>query len=211
MRKNSPCFGFLICGYKGNGKTYFGEEVLPSVLLSDNPSFDNKLITDRYDVYFSEEFVSPSLQRGSISEVQTLAFANALKDEFCKERCISRQFLESCKEYYRSELYHFSMKKRAEDNNYYTKKVVEEFLYFGDNACVIITDFRQPEEYIYLTQKFPSTIWITVEIQKGPPSTPVEMVPDTKSKRLPVIKEEDVMEGRLDLFTSDIILTRRFT
>jgi hypothetical protein len=192
-----PSEGFLICGKKTHGKSYFGENILPAVLLSTTPTFSNILITKQYKVrgYYT--------QTPRVNLVEVFAFADALKKDFCEDAGISRGDLEKSKEEYRGRLFEYSKIKRTGFQDYYTEKVADCIKGSDVSNAVVITDFRQPEEYEYLKKRFGSIPWTIVRI--------VDHLKDAESGRLKASYDlvEDPMEGFLKDVKADITLFRK--
>jgi hypothetical protein len=184
--RRPPIYGFLICGHKTHGKTFFGETVLPSVLLSQDRSIRNISVTKQYSV---SGFVT---QLKSVNSVRCYAFADIIKIELCKSLGISIEELEENKENYRNDIFEFANKARLTDSDYYTKHVADSITGSEVENAVIITDFRQPEELEYLRKRFRNTEWITIKIID--PSKP--------------ILTDDRMEIMLEGFYTDVTLTR---
>ena len=196
-------YGFLICGHKTHGKTYFGQNILPSVIMCGE-----------IDTLLENYTVSGDLSiLPKVGNLQFLAFADELKKEFCKIEGITLQTLEENKEMYRSGLFELSKINRKKDTDYYTKLVADSMSLSKIGLCpfkaVIITDFRQPEEYIYLKERFEQTLWITIRIihpkiacaQIGH----APLIVDSTFKTV----SEDPMENKLNNFPVDIELTRK--
>ena len=68
-------YGFLICGHKTHGKTYFGQNILPSVIMCGE-----------IDTLLENYTVSGDLSiLPKVGNLQFLAFADELKKEFFKK------------------------------------------------------------------------------------------------------------------------------
>jgi hypothetical protein len=186
---HQPVYGFLICGQKTHGKTYFGYNILPPVLLTENCIYNSDVIRKEYNVFLTDKTNDLEF---NVKSVTVTAFADHLKREFCSNHRITLSELEKNKEKYRQDLFSFATKMRMNDNDYYTKKVAEYIESIG-NDSVVITDFRQLEEYNYLIKRFPKTKWHTIEIRD--PVKPVDLT--------------DPMENKLYNFRKDWIFSRR--
>ena len=132
-------------------------------------------------------------QFSPIKDVQLFAFADALKDDFCQFKGITREYLEENKGEFRCEMYDLSVEKRALDNDHYTKLVAKSIIESQYTGTVVFTDFRQPEELAYMRKMFRNTEW-----------TVVKVVDETKS-----VDERDPMEMKLIDFNVDVTLTRK--
>ncbi|OGI01981.1 MAG: hypothetical protein A2Y25_08405 [Candidatus Melainabacteria bacterium GWF2_37_15] len=132
-----------------SGKQYSGKDTVASILLEMLPDF------------------------------KLAPLANALKEEFSEEKNLSVAEVERNKPLYRAELIELGNKRRAEDPDYWIKKVLDS------EGNIIISDARLKHE-IDIFEKY-GAIKIRVESDRT-----------QRAKRGKLVKEDDTTETDLD-------------
>lgn len=155
----------LISGYKRHGKNTFSRFIMKDETLSNSIEFTIPP--------FSISLFQNSYPRDTFNEVsfagylKTLAARNLEKSvewiEDNKDNSISQNNTCTVREY----LIQLASKKRDKNNDYFAEKIN----IFPDKIN-IITDFRFPNEYVYLREKYPNSRIFTVRVIRLGENTP---------------------------------------
>lgn len=135
-----------------SGKQFSGKDVVAGILLDILPDFKH------------------------------VALANAIKAEFEEQKQITLREIERNKHLYRAELIELGKKRRAEDIDYWIKKVLTE------KGNIIISDLRL--KYELKTFKKQGAISVRVESDR-----------EERAKRGHIVHENDLTETELDNIT----------
>ena len=148
---------FLVSGYKGHGKDHFFR-----VLQGEEPWTYN-------EDYFT-----------TINLAYRFAFADPLKDLYCRLTGITREELETNEEMYRKGLFSLSRKARKKDDDVFTREIgsaIEDLFKIPHPTTAVITDFRQMSEYNHIMARFRNRCVIkTVRIVSLTAPTPDDSV-----------------------------------
>jgi hypothetical protein len=131
----------LVGGYKRHGKDHFFNNLLSKKGLVD------------YSYVSGLDKISLDLIH------KRLAFADYLKEEYSRRINVPVEEIEKHKEAHRSFLIKLALELRSMDKYIFTKiisdKIEDEIKNAnGEKKSFVITDFRQPDEYGYLINKY---------------------------------------------------------
>ena len=144
---------------------------------------NNKKIIVISGKQFSGKDTVANLISEYMPDFKRIGLADALKAEFGKEKDITLSEIEMNKPIYRADLIALGNKRRAEDPDYWIKRVIET------EGNIIVSDIRLPHE-------------LDTFIEQGAIAIRVESSREERSKRGHLVSEDDPTETALDEFKS---------
>ena len=132
---------------------------------------------------FSGKDVVASIITDILPDFKHVALARAIKTEFEKQKNLTLKEIERNKHLYRAELIELGNKRRAEDPDYWIKKVLAE------KGNIIISDLRLK----YELKTFKKLDAISIRVESGR---------EERAKRGHIVQENDLTETELDTVTN---------
>ena len=132
---------------------------------------------------FSGKDVVAGIILDILPDFKHVALSRAIKTEFEEQKNITLKEIERNKHLYRAELIELGNKRRAEDPDYWIKKVLAE------KGNIIISDLRL--KYELKTFKKLNAISIRIESSR-----------EERAKRGHIVQENDLTETELDIVTN---------